>query len=146
MMSRAEFEGYYKSTRWQETRLEALEYFGRKCAVCGNDYKKRGVPLNVHHVHYWYDGKHVFYREVISRDMALLCESHHPKGSFSKEKIAMWRSSYKWQRRTSFLFRLLWSVIRFAFRLIWLALRAVLRLPAMLWRSIRKRSKYRRDR
>jgi hypothetical protein len=135
MMDRAHYEAYYQSAAWQATRLKALEYYGRKCAVCGSDYEKRGVFLDVHHVHYWYEGKHVFYHEVMSRDLALLCESHHPKGSFSKEKIAMWRSSYKWQRRTSFLFRLLWSVIRFAFRLIWLAVRGAGRFLLMRWRS-----------
>jgi hypothetical protein len=127
-MDREHYLAYYQSAHWQETRLKALEYYAWKCAVCDLDYKKRGVKLDVHHVHYWYDGKHVFNHENIYRDLALLCESHHPKGSFSKEKIQMWRSSYKWQRRTSFLFRLLWLLMRGIFRLLLILLRSIWRV------------------
>lgn len=119
-LSAAEFKAYYSSYHWSKKRREALDHYGRQCAVCGDDYKRRTKVgrawrllrwihrllggeirdqshLTVHHCQYVRDGQPVFHREDVQLDLAVLCWKHHPKGPLSKAAIRRWRTSYRWR-------------------------------------------------
>lgn len=98
------YREYLQSPRWKTISKAAKERCDYRCAVCDHDWKSRGWgPLDAHHVDYRNLGHETF------ADIACLCRAHHPKGAFSREKIAMWRSSYLWRKRVAWIFRwLLW--------------------------------------
>jgi len=107
---------YLQSPAWKTISNAAKERCGWRCAVCGHDWKKNDWgPLQAHHPDY----KKLFKERP--EDLVCLCKAHHPKGAFSREKIAMWRSSYRWRKRVARLFRGLWWLTK-------LLARSILRL------------------
>jgi len=64
------YEGYREyldSKDWEKKREEALEFYGRMCALCGATRY-----LNVHHRHY----KSIGVEDVL-KDLTILCYKHH---------------------------------------------------------------------
>lgn len=106
-MTSSEYQRYMQSAEWKAKSDAAKERAGYKCAVCGHDWKKRGWgPLTSHHPDY-----SKLYHETYG-DLVPLCRAHHPKGKFSRENIAMYRSSYRWRKRVTWVFRMAWRLLR----------------------------------
>lgn len=63
------YQKYLRSSHWQNTRLQAFEYYGNCCAICGGNDN-----LNVHHRNYNNLGK-----ETINKDLIVLCRNCHSK-------------------------------------------------------------------
>jgi hypothetical protein len=40
-----QYQDYLKTSHWRMFRRQALDYYGRKCYLCG----ETGIPLDVHH-------------------------------------------------------------------------------------------------
>jgi 5-methylcytosine-specific restriction endonuclease McrA len=73
---KAQYHKYLNSAQWKEKRKFALEFYGNRCALCGNRY-----DLEIHHRTY----KNIFKEPM--EDLMILCETchkHHHKGQIWK--------------------------------------------------------------
>lgn len=116
MLSHEEFWKLHDSPAARAKRQEAKPYFKYRCAVCGYDYRKKGKRLEAHHLRYYWNGKCILGKEVIWRDFRCLCEEHHSKGKLTLHQIQMWRSSYRWRKRTKWCLGLILAAIRAVLR------------------------------
>ena len=60
------YESYIRSDDWGRKRKQAIEFYGGRCALCGDK-----DDIHVHHINYETLGK----EEML--DLTLLCEYHH---------------------------------------------------------------------
>lgn len=76
-----EYKQYLESREWRDRRAKVLEFYGSKCALCGN-----GKNLQVHHKNY----KNIF--KETTDDLIVLCRECHSRHhgivekSFKKRK------------------------------------------------------------
>lgn len=91
-----EYGDYYRSDHWKDVRMKAIKLNGHRCAVCGENYLKRGRRLTVRHTQHIRDGQSVYGREDVEKDLIVLCEDHNQKGSRTVRHVQSWKSAYRW--------------------------------------------------
>lgn len=72
--TKATYNEYLKSEHWQSFRVKVLDYYGRKCYLCGSE----DTQLDIHHNNYTRLGC-----EKMS-DVIPLCREHHKQYEANK--------------------------------------------------------------
>jgi hypothetical protein len=98
------YRAYLSSAAWKKKAKTVREYYHYKCAVCDLDYRKRHVPIHVHHLYYTRYRRSLLGREHPCFHLRLLCADHHPKGKLSADSIRLWRKAYRFQKRGKWFF------------------------------------------
>lgn len=111
---------WHRSPAAQEIRRRLRVKQKNRCARCGLRYLTKGYSparLQLNLTRYkTVTGRLVFDTGVKDGWCNLLCPDHHPKGTYTWQKLAADRMTDRWVRVLEWPFALLWRLVKWLFR------------------------------